>query len=255
VSVPDHITLVTKANAITSEDYQIGAKLNVGEWLRADFDTRSFTQQQDTYQFYAFPLLDVAPPGVTPPAQNCLPSFDCTTQLIPSHTTYGVVRRLGNAQVQAKLPKLPVHLFADFGWQARSGTTQLTYLDENSLVPPQYPQGCGIQCHYQSQYQPVNYTTRNLGGGGDVDLGPVHLTYQHKYSSFNDRLTFPTVAFTEVFSPESDSFGYSSQFPVPPGKGPTPIDVNPGNYHLNIPSPSEATSVSPHLEMRHLASI
>jgi predicted CXXCH cytochrome family protein len=247
VSTQNHVTVVSRANLLSGDDYSAKAQVTAGGWLRAGFDMRGLVQQQDNYPFYAFPLLDVqrSPAYPLAPFPNCAPAYDCTTQLIPSHAVFGVKRRLGNAFGQVKLPNLPVHLFVKGDWQARAGTTQFAYLDENSFVPISgFTQSCGAQCHYQSQYQPVNYTTRNIGGGADVDLGPVRLTYQHKFSSFNDRLVFPTGAFTGVFSPEADSFGYSSAYPVPAGKGPTPIDVNPGNYYINIPPPSQSQTDS-----------
>lgn len=249
VSTQNHLTVVSRANVLTGDDYSAAAQVTAKEWLRAGFDMRGLVQQQDNYPFYAFPLLDTLRATTSPtypsPIANCAPAYDCTTQLIPSHAVFGVKRRMGNAFGQVKLPNLPAHLFVKGDWQARSGTSQFAYLDENSLVPISgFAQACGAQCHYQSQYQPVNYTTRNIAGGADVDLGPVRLTYQHKFSSFNDRLVFPIANFTGVFSPESDSFGYSSAYPVPSGKGPTPIDVAAGNYYINIPPPSQSQTDS-----------
>jgi predicted CXXCH cytochrome family protein len=243
VSTQNHLTIVSRGNVLSSQDYQAASQLTAGQWARLSFDMRSFMQQQDHYPFYAFPVLDVPPPTAPPPAAtNCLPSADCTTDLIPSHTTFGVVRRLGKAQAQVKLPKLPIHLFVNSDWQARAGVSQFAYLDENSFVPGGVPQFCGQQCHYQSQFQQANYTTRNIGGGADFDIGSVRLTYQHKFTSFNDRLIYPTGTFTGVFHPEDDSFGYSSANPPP--SGPTPGDVNSGNYSINIPARNQASTDS-----------
>jgi predicted CXXCH cytochrome family protein len=246
VSTINHLTIVSRANVLSGEDYQAGSQVTAGEWGKFGFDIRSFVQQQDNYPYYAFPNLDVqVPGGIQPPIlPNCQPSFDCTTQLIPSHTPFAVTRRLGNAYGEVKVPNWPVHLFVKGDWQARVGVTQLAYLDENSFVP-NAPSGqfCGQQCHFQSQFQPVNYTTRNIGGGADVDLGPVRLTYQHTFSSFNDRLVFPTGTFTGVFTPEQDAFGISSRGPqFAPPSGPTPGDVNPGNYPIDMTPPSQASS-------------
>jgi hypothetical protein len=148
---------------------------------------------------------------------------------------------LGNAYARVKVPKVPVHLFVNGDWQARSGVTQLGYLDENA-TPAVYVGGvnttCGQLCHYSSQYQSVNYTTRNIGGGADVDLGSVRLTYQHQFSSFNDRLTFPTGMYAGPFTPENEGFSIIN----PPPSGPAPLDVAAGNYFLDIPSPSQASS-------------
>jgi hypothetical protein len=200
VSELNHLTVVSRGNVLSSQDYQAASQLTAGKWVRVSFDMRSFVQQQDHYPFYAFPILDVPPGTTTPP--------DSTTDLIPSHTPFAVVRRLGKANAQVKLPKLPVQLFVNGDWQARAGVSQLAYLDENT-TPAVYVGGvnttCGLQCHYQSQFQSVNYTTRNVGGGAHVNLGPVRLTYEHKYSSFNDRLISAAATFTGPFTPETQS--------------------------------------------------
>lgn len=218
VSDLNHMTVVTRGNVLSGQDYQAATQVTAGQWVRAGLDVRSFVQQQDHYPFYAFPVLDV-PPGTNTPA-------DTSVDLIPSHATFGVVRRLGRAEGQVKLPRLPVHLFAKGNWQARSGDSQLTYLDEN--VTP----NCGELCHYTSQYQTVNYTTRNVSGGADIDLGNARVTYEHAYSSFNDRLIYPTGTFGP-FTPADEP---------PPPPIPVPPAVNPGSYFINIPSPNQVSS-------------
>jgi len=246
VSTTNHLTIISRANVLSGEDYQAGSQVTAGEWGRFGFDIRSFVQQQDNYPFYAFPVLDI-PPGTTTP-------LDTTTDLIPSHTPLAVTRRLGKAYGQVKVPNWPVHLFVNGDWQARVGVTQLAYLDENSFVPG-VPQFCGQQCHFQSQPQPLNYTTRNIGGGGDVDLGPVRLTYQHTFSSFNDRLIFPAGTFTGAFNVapsacEAFPFGFAGPQcpssvnlpPAGPAPGPTPASPNGTGYATDIPSPSQASS-------------
>jgi len=213
----NHLTVVSRGNVITGEDYSAASQITVGQTLKAGFDTRSFVQQQDTYPFYA---------GIMSP--DLLP----ITNLIPSHATYGVTRRLGNAYARFKVPKVPVHLFANGDWQARSGTSQLAYLDENATPT------CGELCHYTTRFQPVNYTTRGIGEGADVDLGPVRLTYQHHYSSFNDRLTFPIGTYAGPFTPADEP---------PPPPVPVPPAVAAGNYYLDIPAPNQASSDSVNL--------
>lgn len=99
---------------------------------------------------------------------------------------------------------------------------------------------CGLQCHFQSQFQSVNHTTRNVGGGAHVDLGPVRPTYEHKYSSFNDRLIFPTATFTGQFTPENEGISINN----PPPFGPYPKDFPAGNYPIDIPSPSQSQTDS-----------
>ena len=75
-------------------------------------------------------------------------------------------------------------------------------------------------------------TTRNITGGTDVDLGPVRVTWQHYFSSFNDRLVFPTGTYGP-FTPADEP---------PPPPIPVPPAVTAGNYFLDIPSPNEASS-------------
>jgi len=245
---PSHkLTMVSQAAVLTGEDYSERAQLTAGEWLQAGLFIRSFVQQQDNSPFYAFPVLDVPPASAPPPLPNCQPSADCTSILIPSSQVSGVQRRLGNAYVRFKVPKVPVYLFVDGGWQARVGQTQLAYLDENSFVSiPGFTQTCGAQCHFQSQLQPVNYTTRNIGGGVEVKLGKFQATYEHTFWSFNDRLLYPVGTFTGTFFPEADSFGISSVNPpssaTPPRSGPTPGDVAAGNYIIAPPSSNQAST-------------
>jgi predicted CXXCH cytochrome family protein len=231
VSTRNHFTAVSQAYVLTGDDYGASSQVTWGEWLQAAFNTRGFVQQQDNYPFYAFPVLDI-PPGTTTPT-------DTTTNSIPAGSVFGVRRRLGDAHARFKLPKLPVHLFVNGDWQARSGLTQLAYLDENTL-PITAATPCGALCHFNSQFQSVNYTTRGIGGGADVDLGPVRLTYEHKYSSFNDRLVFPTATFTGPFDPQFEGISINN----PPPSGPTPMLVPAGNYPLDIPAPNQSSTDS-----------
>lgn len=240
VSTANHLTVISRANVLSGEDYQAGSQVTASDWGKFGFNIRSFVQQQDHYPFYAFPVLDIPPGTTTPP--------DSTTDLIPSHTPFAVTRRLGKAYGQVKVPSWPVHLFVKGDWQARVGVTQFAYLDENTTpavfatnpTPPPtlINTTCGAQCHYQSQFQALNYTTRNIAGGADADLGPVRLTYQHTFSSFNDRLVFPTGTFTGPFTPENEG----SSVVNPPPFGPAPRDFPAGNYAIDIPSPSQFSS-------------
>lgn len=230
VSTRNNLTVVSRASVLSGADYSAATQMTASDWLQVGLFIRSFQQQQDNYKFYAFPVLDVPPGATTPP--------DSTTDLIPGQSVFGVTQRIGSAYARGKVPKLPIHLFVNGNWQARAGTTQLGYIDENSV--PIAQQNCGFQCHFQSQFQPTNYTTRNIGGGVQVDLGQFQLTWEHTFSSFNDRLVFPTATFTGEFLPEKDNFGYSSAFPPP--KGPTPGDVAIGSYYINPTSPSQAST-------------
>ena len=234
VSPQNHLTLVSQGSVLSGNDYSIRSQLTVGNWLKSGLDLRSLVQQQDNYQFYA---------GVMSP--DLLP----ITNLIPSGTTFGVTRRLGSGYARMKVPTLPVHLFVKGDMQARVGTTQITYLDENS-TPAVYVDGvnttCGQTCHYTSRFQPVNYTTRNVGGGVDVNLKRMlRLTWEHNFSSFNDRLTFPTATYTGPFTPENEG----SSTVNPPPFGPAPTDFPAGNYYLDIPSPNQLSTDSVDLNL------
>ncbi len=233
VSIRNNLTVVSRANVLSGDDYSAATQLTAGERLQVGLFIRSFMQQQDHYNFYAFPKLDI-PPGSTT-------ALDTTTNLIPGQSVFGVKQRLGNAYARFKVPKMPIRLFVKGDWQARVGETQLAYLDENTLPIAQAP--CGAQCHFQSQFQPVNYTTRNVGGGAQVDLGQLQLTWEHTFSSFNDRLAFPAGTFTGEFNPELDPFGYNGKLPgFAPPSGPAPGDVAIGNYYINPTSPSQAST-------------
>jgi hypothetical protein len=150
-----------------------------------------------------------------------------------------VARRLGNAYGRVKVPKLPVHLFAKGNWQTREGLTQLAFVDENTL-PITATTPCGTQCHFSSQFQPTNYTTRNVGGGAEVKLGRAALTWEHDFSSFNDRLIFPIGMYTGPFTPEVEGISVVN----PPPSGPAPMDFPAGRYFLDIPAPNQASSDS-----------
>jgi predicted CXXCH cytochrome family protein len=227
-----HLTLVSKGTALTGNDYSIRSQLTVGDRLKAGIDLRSLVQQQDHYPNYLAVLSsDFGTPGAV-------------TDSIPANAVFSVTRRLGSGYARVKTPKLPVHLFVKGDWQARAGQTQLTYLDENS-TPAVYVNGanttCGELCHAASQYQRVNYTTRNVTGGGDVELKHIlRISLEHTFSSFNDRLAFPTATYTGPFTPENEGFSTIN----PPPSGPAPQDVPAGNYYLDIPSPSQFSADS-----------
>jgi predicted CXXCH cytochrome family protein len=221
------LTVVSRGVVLTGSDYSFRSQLTVGDRLKAGLDLRSLVQQQDHYPSYLAQLS---------PSDFGLPG--AVTDSIPTNAVFAVVRRLGSGYASVKTPKLPVHLFVRGDMQARTGQTQLTYLDENSTTT------CGEQCHQASQYQAVNYTTRNVGGGVDAQVkNLLHFLYEHKFSSFNDRLVFPIVTYTGPFTPESEpTFGSSTANPPP--SGPAPQDVPAGSYYYDIPSPNQFSSDS-----------
>ncbi len=231
VSPRNHLTLVSRSRVLTGVDYSMQTQLTIAKWMKAGLDLRSLVQEQDHYKSYLAQLS---------PADFGLPG--AVIDLIPPNATFGVTRRLGNGSVQVQLPKLPVLLFANGNMQARVGNTQLTYLDENA-TPAVYVDGvnttCGDLCHQVSKFQPVNYTTRNFGGGFTFHLqNLLQLTYQHEISSFNDRLIFPTATYEGPSTPENEGFS-----PInPPPSGPAPTDFPAGNYYLDIPSPDRTVA-------------
>ncbi len=222
-----HLTLVSRGTVVSGNDYSLRSQLTISDRLRALLDVRSLVQQQDHYPSYIAQLSsDFAVPGGV-------------TDTIPANSVFAVTRRLANGYARVKPTKLPIHLFVKGDMQARTGITQLIYLDENSTSAV-YVDGanttCGAQCHQASQYQGVNYTTRNIAGGADAEVkNLLHFLYEHKFSSFNDRLQFPTATYTGPFTPENEGFSTVN----PPPSGPAPQDVPAGNYYLGIPSPSQ----------------
>jgi predicted CXXCH cytochrome family protein len=228
VNPAKHLTAVSRGVVLTGTDYSVRSQVTVGNRLQAGLDLRSLVQEQDHYVSYLAQLS---------PSDFGLPG--AVTDSIPANAVFAVTRRLGNGYLRFKPSTLPLHLFVKGEMQARTGETQLTYLDENS-TPAVYVGGvnttCGAQCHQASQFQPVNYTTRNIAGGADFAVHHLmHFLYEHKFSSFNDRLIFPTVTYTGPFTPENEGFSTLN----PPPSGPAPQDVPVGSYYYDIPSPSQ----------------
>ncbi len=228
VNPAKHLTAVSRGVVLTGTDYSVRSQVTVGDRLQAGLDLRSLVQQQDHYVSYLAQLS---------PSDFGLPG--AVADSIPANAVFAVTRRLGSGSVRFKPSALPLHLFAKGDMQARTGETQLTYLDENS-TPAVYVGGvnttCGAQCHQASQFQPVNYTTRNIAGGADFAVGHLmHFLYEHQFSSFNDRLIFPTITYTGPFTPENEG----SSTVNPPPSGPAPQDVPVGSYYYDIPSPSQ----------------
>ncbi len=202
VSVLHHASLLTRATVLTGSDFHVASQLHVGALLEVGADMRSFVEQQDDVPFYA---------GTISPDIG-------TTDGIPAGSVFGVKRRIGSAYARLKVPKIPVHLFVKGDWQARVGHTQFAYLDENINA------NCDT-CHFTSQFQFLNYTTRNLGGGAEVNVGGLDVTYEHDYSSFNDRLPFPSASLGPMLNE------------VEPGPVFVP-DTPAGTYYLDLPAPS-----------------
>jgi predicted CXXCH cytochrome family protein len=212
VSVPHRLSILAHASVLTADDYRITSRVGYSDVFQLGFNARSFVQQQDTYPFYA----SVISPDIV------------TSDGIPSGSVYGVKRRLGDVSARVKLPTLPVHLFVKGNWQARVGQCQLAYLD----MAQDTAAGACQQCHYTSQFQSMNYTTRNVGGGADVKIWKILATYEHDYSSFNDRLQYPvgTYGSTTMSTEPTNPFNVA--------------DTPPGNYYLGLPSPNTSSTDS-----------
>jgi predicted CXXCH cytochrome family protein len=228
VSEQNHLTLVSRGALISGNDYFVRSQLTIGNWLGAGLDQRSLVEQQDHYVSH-LALLSPADFG-TPGA---------VTDSIPGNAEFAITRRLGSGYARVKMPKLPVRLSVRGNWQARAGQSQMAWLDENS-TPAVYVDGvnttCGALCHQDSHYQPVNYTTRNVSGGGDLELRRVlRLSLEHTFSSFSDRLVFPIATYTGPFTPENEGLSVID----PPPSGPAPTDFPAGNYYLDLPAPSQ----------------
>jgi hypothetical protein len=200
VSAAHHLSLLTRGTVYTGSDFDVAARFNAGGQFEAGADLRSFVEQQDNYPFYA---------GIISP--DIL-----TTNGTPAGTDFGMKRRLGSAYARVKVPKLPMHVFVKGDWQARVGETQLNYLDEN------IDNTC-TTCHFASRFQQNNYTTRDIGGGIEVNTGSINLAYEHDYSSFYDRLPYPSALLGPMLNE------------IEPGPIPVP-DSPAGAYYIDIPA-------------------
>ncbi len=210
VSPAHKLTLLSRVDLLTGNDYRVSSQLNLGRRLDAAFDLRSLVQHQDNYPFYS----NVISPDII------------TDQSIPAGALFAVTRRLGNAHARLKLPGVPVYVFARGNWQAREGTSQAAWLDESD--PSADPTAC-TNCHYHSRFQPVNQTTRTVTAGAEIRLPQVNLTWEHAYSSFNDRLAYPNAFFGGFFTPNE---------PVPVPVPSTP----PGVYSFDIPADNRSNT-------------
>lgn len=188
-----------RANFLSRDEYDIKSQVRLGSYLTLSVDSRSFVRH-----------LDNAPFGA-----NVSPDDLIRTETIPEGALFGIKRTQNAVDLRLKVPQLPVTFFVKGGWQARRGHTQMQYYDMGGDA------SCG-SCHSVSQFRTVNYTTRNIGFGADVKLGPVSLTYEHDFRSFVDRLQNPLDAYGATLSLPDDE--------LPAGVP----DTLPGNYIHNV---------------------
>jgi len=132
--------------------------------------------------FLCFSCLGRAPGSTTPP--------DSTTDLIPSHTPFAVVRRLGQSQLLKSSCQKPTHsTFVNGDWQARAGVNQLGILMKNTNSCRLRGGGCKNTtfCRLTMPLPiPVSVcqlTTPNILAGGRTSTWVLcGLPNEHKYS-------------------------------------------------------------------------
>jgi hypothetical protein len=179
VDIPQHMTVKSTWDVLSRDDYDLKWRVTFGKWFDFNLDDRSFVRHLDDTSYFGASVIS---PDII------------RVDSIPPDSLLGIRRRMNAGSVKVQLPKIPVKLFVKGGWQARDGNGQMQYFDMGGSGDPatDLQQGCA-NCHSASQSRSYNYTTRNIAGGADLTLGKLlKLTYQHEFSSFNDRLQNPS---------------------------------------------------------------
>src|ERR1039457_1783663 len=194
VSVPQHMTVKTTWDIISRDDYDLKSRVTFGKWLDFTLDNRGFVRHLDDNSYFGASVIS---PDII------------RIDTVSPDSLLGIRRRMNNASLKVKLPKVPVKLFVKGGWQARDGNSQMQYFDmggNGTLTDT----GCD-NCHSASQYRTLNYTTRNIAGGAEVKLGKLmKVVYQHEFRSFNDRLRNPSDIYgTAGTLPTSEDIPYT----------------------------------------------
>ena len=177
VNIPEHMTIKSTWDVLSRDDYDLKSRITFGKWLDFNLDNRSFVRHLDDNNYFGAAVIS---PDII------------RIDSVPADSLLGIRRRMNNASLKLKLPKVPVKLFVKGGWMARDGNSQMQYFDMggDGIVPIDNT-GCA-NCHSASQYRSYNYTTRNIAGGAEVKLGNLlNLVYQHEYRTFNDRMPNP----------------------------------------------------------------
>ncbi len=174
VDIPQHMTFKSTVSVISRDDYDAKSRLTFGKWLDLGLESRSFVRHLDDTSFFGASVMS---PDII------------RIDSIPPDSLLGIRRRMNKAYAKVQLPSIPVKLFVKGGWGARDGASQMQYYDMGGNGQPSDTE-CD-NCHSASQYRTVNYTTRNLAGGAEIKLGQAKLTYQHQFTSFNDRRQNP----------------------------------------------------------------
>ena len=211
VNVPNHLTIKSTWDIISQDDYNLKSRITFGKWLDFSLDNRAFIRHLDDNSYFGASIIS--------------PDIIRIDSVTPD-SLLGVKRRINNASAKVQLPAIPVKLFVKGGWQARDGDSQMQYFDMGGDgVVPIDNSGCA-NCHSASQYRTLNYTTRNIAGGAEVNLGNLlKVVYQHEFRSFNDRLQNP-----------NDIYGTAGDIPTSEN-----IPYTPAGYYVHSVLPSNQT--------------
>jgi hypothetical protein len=124
--------------------------------------------------------------------------------------------------------------------------------ESKALMEPRWERNevC-LTCH-QAQRGEMSLPYHHPLREGKMDLGPARLRWEHSYSIFNDRLSFPVGTFTGDFNPLSEGVSSNNCPPVPglPRVCPAPayVPIGPGGtpaqYNIEIPAPNQYSADS-----------
>jgi hypothetical protein len=175
------------------DEYNMDSQLRLGPYFTLGINSRSLIRH-----------LDDVPIGT-----NFLNLFSLgpddifRTDTVPEGALFGVKRTQSVVNARLKVPDAPLTFYVRGGWQARRGTTQLQFYDMGATPDPNT---CGT-CHQVSRFRSVNYTTRNVAAGLELKGNHAVITYEHSYSSFNDRLLSPVDLYGSALSLEGEPLG------------------------------------------------
>lgn len=213
-----HTSLKSRSSIISRDDYDVDTQFRLGKYFSFAMNNRSFIRHLDNVPF----------------GTNLDEEATIRANFIPDGALFGVKRTKNTVNARLKLPKTPLTLIATGGWQARRGWSQLQFFDMGNQtdppIPPPDPESCDGSCHSTARYRQVNYTTRNIGGGVEMKVSHVVLTYIHEFRSFNDRLLNPVDYYGTAASVEGESLP-----PMGPEPGAPPVpDTLQGFYVHNV---------------------
>jgi hypothetical protein len=213
-----HTSLKSRSSIISRDDYDVDTQFRLGNYFSFGMNNRSFLRHLDNVPF----------------GTNLDEDATIRTSFIPDGALFGVKRTNNTVNARLKVPKTPLTLIATGGWQARRGSSQMQFFDMGNQTNPQIlppdPESCDGSCHSTARYRHVNYTTRNVGGGVEMKVSHVVLTYIHEFRSFNDRLQNPVDYYGTAASVDGESLP-----PRGPQPGAPPVpDTLQGFYVHNV---------------------